>query len=186
MKEDRLEQFIAENRDQFDLYDPGEKVWKDVRKSIQRKHRFTSWKTVVWRAAAVIVIFTASYIFWDYLNSSGILTARQEKKVEKINIPELREAQIYYTNMVDNKLEELKPLIRENPGLQADLDQDLNELDSVYAELQKDLIDNIANDEVVEAMIQNYRLKLEILEDLLERLQETSKNDENGKNEMEI
>ncbi len=186
MKEDRLEQFIAENRDQFDLYDPDDKVWKEVRKTIHSKQRFISWKTVAWRAAAVIVIFAASFMFWEYLNNSDILIGRQEKKVQKLDIPELREAEIYYTNRVVNKLEELTPLIQQDPELQIELNSDLHELDSIYTELQKDLMDNIANDEVVEAMIQNYRLKLEILEDLLEQLQKTSKNEENEKNELEI
>ena len=186
MKEDRLEQFIAENRDQFDLYDPDEKVWKEVSKTIHKTQRFTNWKTVVWRAAAVIVIFAASFMFWEYMNNSDMLIGRQEKKLQNLEIPELREAEIYYTNMVDNRLEELTPLIQQDPELQNELNNDLSELDSLYSELQKDLVDNIANDEVVEAMIQNYRLKLEILEDLLEKLQETSKNEENEKNELEI
>jgi len=115
-----------------------------------------------------------------------MLMGRQEKKLQNLEIPELREAEIYYTNMVDNRLEELTPLIQQDPELQNELNNDLSELDSLYTELQKDLVDNIANDEVVEAMIQNYRLKLEILEDLLEKLQETSKNEENEKNELEI
>ena len=186
MREDRLEQFIAENRDQFDLYDPDDKVWKEVSKTIRNKQRFINWRTVVWRAAAVIVIFAASFMFWEFMNNSDMLIGRQERKVRKMEIPELREAEIYYTNMVDNRLEELTPLIQQDPELQNELNSDLDELDSIYSELQKDLIDNIANDEVVEAMIQNYRLKLEILEDLLEQLQETSKNDENEKNELEI
>ena len=62
------------------------------------------------------------------------------------------------------------------------LQQDLSELDSIYHELQMDLRDNIANDEVVEAMIQNYILKIQILEDLLKYMDETSNinNNENG------
>ena len=52
--------------------------------------------------------------------------------------------------------------------------QDLSELDSIYGALQQDLRDNIANDEIVEAMIQNYILKIEILEDLLDYLDESS------------
>ena len=39
------------------------------------------------------------------------------------------------------------------------------ELDSVYISLKSDLKDNIANHEVIEAMIQNYRLRISILEE---------------------
>ena len=44
---------------------------------------------------------------------------------------------------------------------------DLSELDSIYSSLKKDLRENIDNEQVLEAMIQNYRMKLKILEDLL-------------------
>ena len=49
-----------------------------------------------------------------------------------------------------------------------------------------DLKDNIANNEVVEAMIQNYILKIDILEDLLKYMDETSKNNEDENAAFEI
>ena len=47
---------------------------------------------------------------------------------------------------------------------------DLNQLDSLYTELKSDLRDNIANQEVIDAMIQNYRLRISILEELLSEI----------------
>ena len=58
-------------------------------------------------------------------------------------------------------------------------DTDMEELDEVYVELKEDLKDNASNPEVIEAMILNYRVKLEILEDLLNQLkQKENQNDE--------
>jgi hypothetical protein len=101
-------------------------------------------------------------------------------------IPELKEAEIYYTNLLNEKISQIEPLISRHPELEETLQQDLSELDSIYLELQKDLRDNIANDEVVEAMIQNYILKIEILEDLLDYMDENSKQqeDENAAHEI--
>jgi hypothetical protein len=186
MKRDRLEQFITENRDQFDLYDPGERVWNGIERRVQKKYRHPGWKAIIWRAAAVLVIFAASFLLQEYLHRNEFLTGRKDKKIREVEIPELQEAEIYYTNLVDEKIEEIEPLLKNQPELSKDLKTDLTELDSIYAELQKDLIDNIANDEVVEAMIQNYRLKLQILEDLLGFLQETSKNEQNENKESDI
>jgi hypothetical protein len=42
-----------------------------------------------------------------------------------------------------------------------------------------DLMDNIANEQIIEAMIQNYRIKLDILEGILSEL----KNENNQYNE---
>ena len=40
-------------------------------------------------------------------------------------------------------------------------------------ELKDDLNDNADNDEVIQAMIQNYRIKLEILEEMLNQIKST-------------
>ena len=57
------------------------------------------------------------------------------------------------------------------PSLQEELNFDMTELDRVYIELKDDLKDNMANQEVVEAIIENYRLKISILEDLLTEME---------------
>ena len=54
----------------------------------------------------------------------------------------------------------------------------MEELDEVYDELKEDLKDNASNPEVIEAMILNYKVKLEILEDLLEQLKAKENQDE--------
>jgi hypothetical protein len=186
MKRDRLEQFIAENRDQFDLYDPGDKVWRDINSRIQKRRKLPRLNTILWRAAAVIIIFAASFLLQEYLQRHHILIGNREKQIQSVEIPELYEAEIYYARLVDDKIREIEPLLKDHPGLSGELENDLAELDSIYAALRSDLVDNIANDEVVEAMIQNYRLKLDILEDLLEYLQETSNSDKDENSEYDI
>jgi hypothetical protein len=49
--------------------------------------------------------------------------------------------------------------------------EDLEALDQAMAELENDLRDNIDNEEVINAMIQNYRIKLEILEQIQAQLE---------------
>jgi hypothetical protein len=186
MKRDRLEQFIAENRDQFDISDPGDRVWNGINGRIRKGRRLPAFKTIIKWAAVIIITFGASFLLQEILHRDNMLTNRKDKKELNVQIPELQEAEIYYTNMVDEKILEIEPLLKDQPELSYALKSDLSELDSIYAELQKDLKDNIANDEVVEAMIQNYRLKLQILEDLLGFLQETSKNEQNENKESDI
>ena len=184
---DRLEQFISDNRDQFDLLEPDEKLWSGIdSRAIQKRSFRIGWKGVVWRAAAVLIIFGMSFMLQEYLHQrQSILT---DKKGDKIlqEIPELQEAEIYYTSLLDEKIRQIEPLISEYPELGETIQEDLSELDSIYKELQMDLRDNIANNEVVEAMIQNYILKIQILEDLLESLDETAKNNEDENAAFEI
>jgi len=187
MMKDRLEQFISDNRDQFDPFEPDEKLWAGIKSNIQGKKTFRiGWKGVMWRAAAVILIFGASYGIQEYLHQRKAMMAGQEDNELINNIPELQEAEIYYTSLLNDKISQIEPLIEQNPELGESLQQDLSELDSIYGELQNDLRDNIANDEVVEAMIQNYMLKIQILEDLLEYMEKSSKNIEDEKHTIEI
>jgi hypothetical protein len=184
---DQLEQFISDNRDQFDLFEPDEKLWAGIESKVSQKKTFRiGWKAVLSRAAAVLIIFAASFLVQEILHRrQSVITENTEDNILN-EIPELQEAEIYYTSLLNNKIEQIEPLISENPELGETLQQDLSELDSIYTELQKDLRDNIANDEVVEAMIQNYILKIQILEDLLEYMDESSKNQEDENAAFEI
>ncbi len=53
---------------------------------------------------------------------------------------------------------------------------EFSDLDVLFKELKEDLNDNADNHEVIEAMIQNYSIKLEILEDMLNQIKPEQKN----------
>jgi hypothetical protein len=105
------------------------------------------------------------------MNNKGIRAERSTKGKKENTVPGLRETEVYYTSLVNQKLDELKPIIANCPSLKEELNFDMSELDSVYLDLKADLKDNMANQEVVEAIIENYRLKIRILEDLLTEME---------------
>lgn len=166
---DNLEKFIHKNREEFDSYEPDDGLWNKIEKKI-RPHKTISWRMVVNRAAAVILIFAASYMVNRYFDKDRVADRIRSKKEKPVIIPELREAEIYYSGLINEKLQEIKPMLADNPMLEKEINVDLNQLDSIYDGLKQDLMDNIANQEVIEAMIQNYRLRLSILEDVLSQL----------------
>ena len=169
---DKIEKFIIRNRDQFDTYDPDPAMWEKINKNLKRqKIRKINWKSVLLKAAAVVVIFISSYVFHEFMQNDEIKISERIKNITNKSVPEYVETEIYYTTMLNDKLEEVHTYLVDNPDLEMELNNDLSSLDSLYNDLKKDLNDNISNEEVIEAMIQNYRLKLRILEDLLEQLQ---------------
>jgi hypothetical protein len=163
---DSFEKFVHENRSRFDNLEPDIAVWNKLKDRLPKSKSF-SWSLFLRRAAIVIVIFTASYfaneLIHRFNNDSSVL-------VNKNAIPGLSEAEAYYAGLVIQKMNELKPVIENCPSLQEELNYDLSELDSVYVELKRDLKDNMANQEVIEAIIENYRFKISILEDILSEL----------------
>ena len=74
--------------------------------------------------------------------------------------------------MVNDRLKEVQKYTSNNPEIDKQLNYDLKELDNIYSQLKKDLKDNISNQEVIEALVQNYRLKLQVLEDILSKFKD--------------
>ncbi len=166
--DDRIERFITENREEFDFRDPDPGVWTAIENRI-RPRRKTGWRLILQRAAIVAIIFAASYTVNEMVHryrNTG-LRALNKKEKQETGIPGLKEAEAYYNERVNQKMDELRPIISNCPWLEDELKFDMSELDSVYADLKNDLKDDMANQEVIEAIIDNYRLKISILESLL-------------------
>ena len=160
---DRFEEFVQKHAEEFDILEPREQLWDNIEKKLDT-HKTINWRLIISRTAAIAAIFIISFVIQKVFMSNGIPMANKEVKID---IPELKEAEMYYDNMISTKLNEVKPLLNEHPYLEQELNTDLHELDSIYNNLKNDLKDDIANHEVLEAMIQNYRLRIEILEEMV-------------------
>ena len=184
MKTDKFEQFVQENRQGFGPDEGTPDVWdKITKRKPEARIIQINWRTVASRAASVVVIFVASYYFHAYMSDQGtddqgLLT---KENLDSPLFKELLEADLYYTAQIKYKKEELFKLTNDSPGLQMDVSNELDDLDAILLELKEDLNDDADNQEVVEAMMQNYMLKLEILEDMLEQIK--TKKDKNNKDE---
>ncbi len=178
MSPDKLEKYILDHREQFDDMEPDPAVWErvDTRKSPVIG---INWKNIAWKAAAVAAIFIASYFFHDYMASrnqpSGILIGKNARETSPI-ARELIEAEAYYSSQINMKKEEVFRLTASNPEVRTEVNSEMVDLDRVFSELKQDLKDNADNEEVIEAMIQNYRLKLDILEDMLLQLKQSNES----------
>lgn len=175
--DDRFDKFIKDHQSEFDIFEPSEDLWRGIEKKLDKK-KTIRWQFYITRVSAVAAIFVLSFIIQRFFFSDADIQFSLKRDVE-IKIPELQEAELYYTGLIDEKLNEVKPLLSEYPSLEEELHQDLTQLDSIYASLKEDLKDDVANQEVLEAMIQNYRLRIQILEDMLEFL-----NDNNEKSNI--
>ena len=164
---DKLEQFVKENRESFDIHEPDLNIWNKIEKNIKPKKKI-NWYGYINKAAIIIVVFFASFLAQKFILRRE-LHSLASKNEYKINIPELEEAQSYYSGLFKRKYKEMKPLLSKYPGVEQEVSRDLSELDSLYDGLEKDLRDNIANQEVIEAMIENYRLRISILEKIQSR-----------------
>lgn len=189
MKQDKLEQFIIENRDGFDVYEPSDELWDRIHKPAPKVIQL-NWKTIAVRVAAVVVIFIASYFFHDMMQSDKTNQLAQQdmelqdEQMEQVQV--LMEAEVFYSSQINTTREEIFKLSGNDKELIDDIDLDMVELDEIFQELKEDLKDNSDNEEVIEAMIQNYRIKLQVLEEILTQINKTKSADTNENNNHEI
>jgi hypothetical protein len=186
MSHDKLENYILDQRDRFDDQEPDPSIWDRIETRKARVIRI-NWTGLAWKAAAVVAIFTASYFFHDYMASrkqmdQGFIAGSMNDTESPI-VKELIEAEAYYTSQINMRKEEVFRLTVNAPDVQKEINTELVEMDKVFEVLKEDLKDNADNEEVIEAMIQNYRLKLDILEEMLYRLKQTQEPQNAGKDE---
>jgi hypothetical protein len=119
----------------------------------------------------VVILTTAALYYKGEWKRNMYLSGDTDALLMKTN-PQFREAEIYYNSLFNSLYSEASPLLTSHPEIKKELFSDLSQLDSLCADIKKDLKDNIDNQDVIEALIINYRIKTEILEDMLNLLKQ--------------
>lgn len=166
---DKLEKQITDYRADLDRLTPDPEIWQRIQND-QNNIRSQRIRSLSGWAALFIVIVTSGLIF------SGAGNIIQGKSSD-----ELTETESYYSGKFNTLINEAKPLLTNYPGLSEDLMMELNNLDRLYLDIKKDLRDNVSNEEVIDALILNYKAKIRILEEMLLILGEQDTNAENKK-----
>lgn len=167
MKTDRLEDFVNAHREDFDMHEPSPKVWEQIAAS-QKKVKTVRVNTLLIRIAAVVVFAVLLSVL---VIKSGLI--RQHELAGLSPDPELQElmeAEAYYAQEVDLKIREIRKCYQTNPELKTEVESDLNELQEMYDTLRKDLRENIARKTVIEAMIENNRIRLKLVDQVLSQI----------------
>jgi hypothetical protein len=172
---DSLEKYIIDNRQEFNNVEPPADLFEgiafeaDEHVTIPLYKKLAKWSV---RAAAAILIFASAWLLNDLRDHNDQVAKIDDQSLEIIK--ELKEAEAFYNARITHNKHRIASFASNNPGIMESVNTDLEQLDAVYNELKNDLGDNAANQEIVEAMIQNYRLKLDILEEILQQLEEKS------------
>ena len=114
----------------------------------------------------VIVIVTAALL----VKNDILPTGKYAGVSDDPELRELIEAESYYANQVDSKLKEIQKCYYTFPELKQEIEGDLTELEQMYNVLKSDLRENVSNKMVIEAMIENNRYRLKLVDDVLEQI----------------
>lgn len=173
MKTERLDQFVRENAEGFDTLNPPELAWEVIEQRLPsgRKPVVRRLWPYAWKAAAAVIIFAAAWMLNDLRDAgrSGTLPVVAGKEVSP-ELLELSDAEAYYTSQISSRQAELAAYARQHPEILEDLKAEFTEMDRKKADLKDDLTESNADEKVIEAIILSYRVKIEILDEMLNAL----------------
>ncbi|MEM9548262.1 MAG: hypothetical protein AAGA77_19930 [Bacteroidota bacterium] len=169
MNKDKLEEYIKNHRDEFDQDSPPPMVWMNIEKSLDREQNkgavvkqmsTPSIMRIMQIAAMFVVVMGVGLLIGLQINNGN------KNALASPQLQEFVEAERHYSNEIDKMWQVVNASsLDEKETIQ----EDLNALDAVYNELKNELLSNpkADTDYVVNAMIDNYRAKIEILETVL-------------------
>lgn len=172
---DNFEKHISNNKRMFNEHSPNRaKMWAAISEEleIEKPTIIPLWKSSKFRVAASVVIILGmlSIIGLNFNNSSNNM----------VNT-ELQEIDMHYQGLVSYQVK----LVENNTYLSsADKEEFLsfiNELDEEYERLKLELRQNLDNQIVLEAIISNYKKRIELIENLLHQInnsKQTTNKDE--------
>ena len=185
MKEDKLEQFVRQNAEDFNSLEPPVMAWEAIEKQFPAPKQTIARKLwpYLWKAAAAILIFASAWMLNDYTDQKQNLSGRPAvaESSPSPELSELADAEAYYTSQINSKQVELARYAKQHPEIIEDLKREFTEMDKSRAELEKDLSESNADEKVIEAIILSYRVKIEILDQMLTEHQKAKEGNQQKK-----
>ncbi len=180
----RLEEFIRQNREEFDDLEPRAGLWSHIEENLpeqftpakKREAKTFTLGFVLRVAAIIIVVMGIGFIFY--------LRSERPQGVDLAGInPEYARQQMHYASLVEAKRTEVKAIAKTDPHLYREFSSEINKMDSTYKKLNHDLATSPNQERVLRAMIRNLQIQTEVLNQQLQVIEQfnqfKSQNHEN-------
>ena len=182
-----IDNIIRNNRELFDTASPNEGHFNRFAAKLEqqkiKKRSFISY-TFLLKAASIAILVTLSFL-WTYDN-----LIRPSSKNSGITLSEVsdeyREVEVYYKHQVNLKYDQISNVdIFSDSTQKSILLKELSDMDSIYTNLQKDLETSPKDKRIINAMIEHYQLKVDVMNQILYQLEQIKNENliKNGKHE---
>jgi len=197
---DKLKDFVQAHRDEFDSFSPRPDLWQDIVGELQAESPAAkaepvkeakvfslNWNTA-WRyAAAVAVLIVVAVSARNYgrdAQPTEVVAAAQPVPLDKI-APELRQIETRFTSVIEQKEAQLKVYDLKALGMEEEWQREAAALDADYAELKKELYTTPNKAVLIQAMSDNLKMRIAILNRQLQVLEEIQKQEVQTQNTHE-
>lgn len=175
-----LDEIIRSNKDFFEDAEPSEGHMERFNRKIEmRFHSGAVKRSIVpylLKAAVVTLLVTLSSLWtWDHFIRPG----RNMMTLGDVS-PEYREVENYYLHQVNLLEDEIGSVsMIDDPEHREVLITEMKSMDSVYVQLQKELKVNPNDERIVNAMIEHYQTKLEVMTFIVNQLKTIRNENQN-------
>jgi hypothetical protein len=181
---DNLEDFIKNNKEEFKTETPSSDVWKRIQAErnktevtpIAKGKRAVIPMQFMKLAASVLILALAA--FGGYKLMNGPSTDGGTTAYETQNLPvELVELDQYYETQVRMSLTQINSLVADTSIIN-EVKAELQLLDTEKGKLFREYGDEMDDKQVVQALMNTYRMKLQVLENILSLLNENENEED--------
>ncbi len=180
-----IEDIIRSNKDFFEDAEPSEGHMERFNRMLEIRFQVAPVKRSIvpylLKAAVVTLLITLSSLWtWDHFIRSG----SNRMTLGQVS-PQYKEVENYYVhevNMMEGEIVDVD--LKNNPEQKSLLMKEMKSMDSTYVSLQKELKANPNDERIINAMIEHYQTKLEVMTYIVNQLK-TIRNDNKIKKENE-
>jgi hypothetical protein len=182
-----IDEIIRNNRDLFEGNEPLEGHLERFSWKLEKRlHSDSTKRSIVpylLRAAVVTLLVTLSSLWtWDHFirSDSKRMTLGQVS-------PQYKEVENYYVHQVSYMESELLNVdMKDNPAQKKMLVSEMKSMDSVYVQLQEELKVNPNDERIINAMIEHYQTKLEVMTYIVNQLKAIKNGNQNIKKDEKV
>ncbi len=180
-RKDKIEELIFDNRDKLNDNEPLDGHFERFEAKLnggQKKRKITL--NVVWKVAAAIVFVllatNQAFIYFSPNGQNPLFGSRNNSAVTLASVsPKYGEVEFYFTNAINVGLDQWNELNKE--GLVSEeeqqlMDAELAEFEKQFKAIQIDLAANPNDKRVINAMLEYYRAKLNVINMIVNKLEE--------------
>jgi hypothetical protein len=182
-----IDEIIRSNSDIFDGNEPMDGHLERFSWKLERRlHAQATKRSIVpylLKAAVVTLLVTISSIWtWEHFirQDSSRMTLGQVS-------PQYKEVENYYVHQVNLMESEINTVnLSNNPEQKQVLMNEMKSMDSVYVQLQKELKVNPNDERIINAMIQHYQTKVEVMTYIVNQLKEVKNGNLNKQKDEKV
>ncbi len=169
-----LDKIIQENKEQFDSFEPAKGHEQRFQEKLKKRKTALPEKNIsvgmILRAAVVTILIGLTAWFFVFEKTQLSQNEKQGKSLSEVS-PEYKEVEMYLKKDVEKKMEKLENLQCSKTQIEKEeIIKEIQQIDTMYNNLQQELLHNGNDQRIINAMINSYRMKSEVLERVLKKV----------------